>query len=220
MKRFIYVAIAAFVLSAAGCVSTPKASAVPAPVASAAAKDSPISMAQLDEYLFRSDVMVVDLPPGTGDAQLTMSQQVPLTGAVIVSTPQDIALLDARKGLNMFRRVDVPVFGIVENMSYFICPHCQGRSDIFSHGGARAEAQKLGCDFLGEIPLDMRSARPRTAAARSWCRSPTARMPRPIGPSPARCGRRCSKRKARPRARRRASSSSSPFAQVPRLTLR
>lgn len=101
------------------------------------------------------DVMVVDLPPGTGDAQLTMSQQVPLTGAVIVSTPQDIALLDARKGLNMFRRVDVPVFGIIENMSYFVCPHCQGRSDIFSHGGARAEAQKLGCDFLGEIPLDM-----------------------------------------------------------------
>ena len=101
------------------------------------------------------DILVVDLPPGTGDAQLTMSQQVPLTGAVIVSTPQDIALLDARKGLNMFRRVDVPVFGIIENMSYFICPHCQGRSDIFSHGGARAEAEKLGVDFLGEIPLDM-----------------------------------------------------------------
>jgi len=101
------------------------------------------------------DVLVVDLPPGTGDAQLTMAQQVPLTGAVIVSTPQDIALLDARKGLNMFRRVDVPVFGIIENMSYFICPHCQGRSDIFSHGGARAEAAKLGTDFLGEIPLDM-----------------------------------------------------------------
>jgi ATP-binding protein involved in chromosome partitioning len=101
------------------------------------------------------DVLVVDLPPGTGDAQLTMSQQVPLTGAVIVSTPQDIALLDARKGLNMFRRVDVPVFGIIENMSYFVCPHCQGRSDIFSHGGARAEADKLGVDFLGEIPLDI-----------------------------------------------------------------
>ncbi len=101
------------------------------------------------------DLLVVDLPPGTGDAQLTMSQQVPLTGAVIVSTPQDIALLDARKGLNMFRRVDVPVMGIIENMSYFVCPHCQGHSDIFSHGGARAEAQKLGVDFLGEIPLDM-----------------------------------------------------------------
>ncbi len=101
------------------------------------------------------DVLVVDLPPGTGDAQLTMSQQVPLTGAVIVSTPQDIALLDARKGLNMFRRVDVPVLGIIENMSYFVCPHCQGRSDIFSHGGARREADKLGMEFLGEIPLDM-----------------------------------------------------------------
>jgi ATP-binding protein involved in chromosome partitioning len=99
------------------------------------------------------DVLVVDLPPGTGDAQLTMSQNVPLSGAVIVSTPQDIALLDARKGLNMFRRVDVPVFGIVENMSYFVCPHCGERSEIFSHGGARAEAAKLGTDFLGEVPL-------------------------------------------------------------------
>jgi len=99
------------------------------------------------------DVMVVDLPPGTGDAQLTMSQNVPLSGAVIVSTPQDIALLDARKGLNMFRKVDVPVFGIVENMSYFVCPHCGERSEIFSHGGARAEAKKLGTDFLGEVPL-------------------------------------------------------------------
>ncbi|HUC63914.1 MAG TPA: iron-sulfur cluster carrier protein ApbC [Stellaceae bacterium] len=101
------------------------------------------------------DVMVVDLPPGTGDAQLTMAQQVPLAGAVIVSTPQDIALLDARKGLNMFRRVDVPVLGIVENMSYFRCPHCGGRSDIFSHGGARREAERLGVEFLGEVPLDI-----------------------------------------------------------------
>jgi ATP-binding protein involved in chromosome partitioning len=101
------------------------------------------------------DVLVADLPPGTGDAQLTMAQQVPLSGAVIVSTPQDIALLDARKGLNMFRKVDVPVLGIVENMSYFLCPHCGERSDIFSHGGARREAEKLGTDFLGEIPLDM-----------------------------------------------------------------
>lgn len=101
------------------------------------------------------DVMVVDMPPGTGDAQLTMAQRVPLAGAVIVSTPQDIALLDARKGLNMFRRVDVPVLGIIENMSYFLCPHCGGRSEIFSHGGARETAQKLGVPFLGEIPLDM-----------------------------------------------------------------
>ena len=99
------------------------------------------------------DVMVVDMPPGTGDAQLTMAQQVPLAGAVIVSTPQDIALLDARKGLNMFRKVDVPVLGIVENMSYFLCPHCGERSEIFSHGGARREAEKLGAEFLGEVPL-------------------------------------------------------------------
>jgi ATP-binding protein involved in chromosome partitioning len=101
------------------------------------------------------DVMVVDMPPGTGDAQLTMAQQVPLAGAVIVSTPQDIALLDARKGLNMFRKVDVPVLGIVENMSYFLCPHCGERTDIFSHGGAKREAAALGCDFLGEMPLDV-----------------------------------------------------------------
>jgi len=101
------------------------------------------------------DVLVVDMPPGTGDAQLTMAQRVPLTGAVIVSTPQDIALLDARKGLNMFRKVDVPVFGIIENMSYFTCPHCGERSEIFAHGGAKSEAERLGCDFLGEIPLDI-----------------------------------------------------------------
>jgi len=99
------------------------------------------------------DVLVVDMPPGTGDVQLTMAQQVPLTGAVIVSTPQDIALADARRGLNMFRKVDVPVFGIIENMSYFSCPHCGERSEIFSHGGARAEAELLSTDFLGEIPL-------------------------------------------------------------------
>ncbi|MBL6931244.1 MAG: iron-sulfur cluster carrier protein ApbC [Rhodospirillales bacterium] len=99
------------------------------------------------------DVLVVDMPPGTGDVQLTMAQQVPLTGAIIVSTPQDIALADARRGLNMFRKVDVPVFGIIENMSYFACPHCGERSDIFSHGGAKAEAALLSTDFLGEIPL-------------------------------------------------------------------
>ncbi|WP_372396725.1 iron-sulfur cluster carrier protein ApbC [Azospirillum sp. HJ39] len=101
------------------------------------------------------DVLVVDMPPGTGDAQLTMAQQVPLAGAVIVSTPQDIALLDARKGLNMFRRVDVPVLGIIENMSYFCCPNCGHRTDIFSHGGARKEADDLGMEFLGEIPLHL-----------------------------------------------------------------
>jgi len=99
------------------------------------------------------DVLVVDMPPGTGDAQLTMAQRVPLAGAVIVSTPQDIALLDARKGLNMFRKVDVPVLGLIENMSYFTCPKCGERTEIFSHGGAKAEAERLGMDFLGEIPL-------------------------------------------------------------------
>ena len=101
------------------------------------------------------DVMVVDMPPGTGDAQLTMAQQVPLKGAVIVSTPQDLALIDARRGIAMFRRVNVPVLGIVENMSTFICPHCGTRSDIFGHGGARAEAERLGVPFLGEVPLDI-----------------------------------------------------------------
>lgn len=101
------------------------------------------------------DLLVVDMPPGTGDAQLTMAQQVPLAGAVIVSTPQDLALIDARKGLNMFRRVDVPVLGIVENMSYFLCPSCGERSDVFGHGGARKEADKLGIPFLGEVPLHM-----------------------------------------------------------------
>jgi ATP-binding protein involved in chromosome partitioning len=99
--------------------------------------------------------MVVDMPPGTGDAQLTMAQQVPLKGAVIVSTPQDLALIDARRGIAMFRRVNVPVLGIVENMSYFQCPHCGTRSDIFSHGGARHEAERLGVPFLGEVPLHM-----------------------------------------------------------------
>lgn len=102
------------------------------------------------------DVLVVDMPPGTGDAQLTMAQQVPLAGAVIVSTPQDLALIDARKGLNMFRRVDVPVLGIVENMSFFLCPDCGGRHDIFGHGGARAEATRLDVPFLGEVPLTMK----------------------------------------------------------------
>ena len=101
------------------------------------------------------DVLVVDMPPGTGDAQLTMAQQTPLAGAVIVSTPQDLALLDARRGVAMFRKVEVPILGIVENMSYFICPECGTRSDIFAHGGARHEAERQGVPFLGEIPLAM-----------------------------------------------------------------
>ena len=102
------------------------------------------------------DIMIVDMPPGTGDAQLTMAQDVPLAGAVIVSTPQDIALLDARKGINMFQKVEVPVLGIIENMSYFSCPHCGERTDIFSHGGAHEESGRQGVDFLGEVPLDIK----------------------------------------------------------------
>jgi len=99
------------------------------------------------------DVLVVDMPPGTGDAQLTMAQRVPLKGAIIVSTPQDLALVDARKGLAMFRKTQVPILGIVENMSVFVCPNCGHESHIFSHGGARAVAETLGVPFLGEIPL-------------------------------------------------------------------
>ena len=119
----------------------------------------PMVMGALEQFMRNVnwgplDVMVVDMPPGTGDAQLTMAQSVPLSGAVIVSTPQDIALADARKGLNMFRKVDVPVLGLIENMSYFNCPHCGERTAIFDHGGARREAEVLMIDFLGEIPLD------------------------------------------------------------------
>jgi ATP-binding protein involved in chromosome partitioning len=99
------------------------------------------------------DILVVDMPPGTGDAQLTLAQRVPLAGAVIVSTPQDIALIDARKGLAMFQRTHVPVLGIIENMSTFFCPNCGHESHIFGHGGARETAAKIGCDFLGEVPL-------------------------------------------------------------------
>ncbi|MCX7836131.1 MAG: Mrp/NBP35 family ATP-binding protein [bacterium] len=101
------------------------------------------------------DYLVVDLPPGTGDAQLTLAQKVNLSGAVIVTTPQDLALLDARKGVVMFQKVDVPILGIVENMSYFLCPHCGERTDIFSNGGGRASAMEMGIDFLGEIPLKL-----------------------------------------------------------------
>ncbi len=99
------------------------------------------------------DVMILDMPPGTGDAQLTVAQRVKLAGAVIVSTPQDVALLDARRGVRMFERTNVPVLGLVENMSYFCCPNCGHRTDIFGHGGAQAEAARLGIEFLGEVPL-------------------------------------------------------------------
>ena len=99
------------------------------------------------------DVLVIDMPPGTGDAQLTIAQRVALAGAVIVSTPQDIALIDARRGVKMFERVHVPVLGLVENMSYYCCPNCGHRAELFGHGGARAEAARLKTDFLGEVPL-------------------------------------------------------------------
>lgn len=102
------------------------------------------------------DVLVVDFPPGTGDAHLSMTQKVPISGAVIVSTPQDIALLDAKKGAAMFEKVGVPILGLIENMSYYLCPHCGERSEIFGHGGARAVAEETGMAFLGEIPLDAR----------------------------------------------------------------
>lgn len=101
------------------------------------------------------DILVVDLPPGTGDAQLTMAQQTPLAGAVIVSTPQDIALIDARRGIEMFKKVNVPLLGLIENMSSFCCPTCNHVTPIFGHGGARLEAEKRGIPYLGEIPLDM-----------------------------------------------------------------
>ncbi len=139
------------------------------------------------------DTLLVDMPPGTGDAQLTMAQQVPLSGAVIVSTPQDIALLDAKKGLNMFRKVDVPVLGIVENMSYFACPNCGHVAHVFSHGGARREAEKLGMEFLGEMPLDIEiretsaGRRPRSPGSR--CRAASHRET-PCRVSRPRAGRR------------------------------
>jgi ATP-binding protein involved in chromosome partitioning len=119
----------------------------------------PMVMSALTQFLREVewgelDVLVVDMPPGTGDAQLTMAQSVPLSGALIVSTPQDLSLIDARRGIAMFRQVAVPLLGVVENMSYFVCPHCGGRTDIFAHGGARREAEAHGAPFLGEIPLD------------------------------------------------------------------
>jgi ATP-binding protein involved in chromosome partitioning len=100
------------------------------------------------------DLLLVDMPPGTGDAQLTLAQIIPLAGAVVVSTPQDLALIDARRGVAMFRRVDVPILGVVENMSVFVCPSCGGRTELFGHGGAREEAARIGAPFLGEVPLD------------------------------------------------------------------
>ncbi|WP_018408358.1 Mrp/NBP35 family ATP-binding protein [Methylocystis rosea] len=102
------------------------------------------------------DALVIDMPPGTGDVQLTIAQQVPLAGAVIVSTPQDLALIDARRAVSMFQKVEAPILGVIENMSYFLCPHCGGRSEIFAHGGARHDAEQMGVPFLGEAPLDIK----------------------------------------------------------------
>ncbi|OSQ38339.1 Mrp/NBP35 family ATP-binding protein [Thalassospira mesophila] len=121
----------------------------------------PMAMGALEQLLRDTDwgeldVLVVDMPPGTGDIQLSMAQRVPVTGAVIVSTPQDIALLDARKGLNMFRKVNVPIFGLIENMSYYQCPNCGHVDHVFDHGGAHKAADELGVPFLGEIPLDLK----------------------------------------------------------------
>jgi ATP-binding protein involved in chromosome partitioning len=121
----------------------------------------PMVMKALDQFLTdvkwgELDFMIIDLPPGTGDAQLTMTQKVPLSGAVVVTTPQDVALIDARKGLAMFRKVNVPVLGIVENMSYYICRHCGEREEIFGHGGGKKTAEMLGVPFLGEVPIDPR----------------------------------------------------------------
>ena len=120
----------------------------------------PMVMGALEQMLVdvkwdNIDVMVIDMPPGTGDTQLTISQRVPLTGAIIVSTPQDIALIDAKKGLNMFKRVKVPILGIIENMSYYICPSCGSRDEIFSSGGAKKTAEEMKVNFLGDIPLDL-----------------------------------------------------------------
>jgi ATP-binding protein involved in chromosome partitioning len=119
----------------------------------------PMVMKALDQFLTdvkwgELDFMIIDLPPGTGDAQLTLTQKVPLTGAVVVTTPQDVALIDARKGLAMFRKVNVPLLGIIENMSYFICRHCGEREEIFGHGGGKRTAEMLGVPFLGEVPID------------------------------------------------------------------
>jgi ATP-binding protein involved in chromosome partitioning len=105
------------------------------------------------------DYLLIDLPPGTSDASMSMAMEAPISGVVIVSTPQDVALEDAAKAVAMFDKLNVPVFGVVENMSYFVCPHCSGRSEIFGHGGARQAAEDLGLEFLGEVPLDLSTRR-------------------------------------------------------------
>ncbi|MEP5376633.1 MAG: P-loop NTPase, partial [Hyphomicrobiales bacterium] len=101
------------------------------------------------------DVLIVDLPPGTGDVQLTLCQKTQLTGAIVVSTPQDVALLDARKALDMFDKLKTPVLGLIENMSTYICPSCGHEAHLFGHGGVKSEAERVGVPFLGELPLDL-----------------------------------------------------------------
>ena len=157
------------------------------------------------------DILVVDLPPGTGDAQLTMAQQAPLSGAVIVSTPQDIALIDARRGIAMFQKVNIPLLGLIENMSSFCCPACNRLTPIFGHGGARQEAETPRHSVISARSRSTsRSARPPTTAARSSRPSPRAFMRGTISTSRATSGRRS--RPARQAGRRRASSSSEPQA--------
>ena len=118
----------------------------------------PMVMRAVEQLLFdvqwgELDFLVVDLPPGTGDAQLTLAQRVPISGAIIVTTPQDVALIDARKAVNMFKSIGTPILGIIENMSYFICPHCTTRTDIFSHGGGKKTSLQMQVPYLGEIPI-------------------------------------------------------------------
>ena len=153
------------------------------------------------------DVLVVDMPPGTGDAQLTMAQQVPLAGAVIVSTPQDLALIDARKGLAMFRRVDVPVLGIVENMSYFLCPHCGGRTDIFGHGGAAPKRPGSACRSSARCRCTARSARRSDAGTPVVVSDPEGEHARSTARSPRRPGTGSGPSAERPGGGRRGSSS-------------
>ena len=157
----------------------------------------PMVMSALTQFLREVDwgeldVLVVDMPPGTGDAQLTMAQNVPLSGAVIVSTPQDLSLIDARRGMAMFKQVDVPLLGVVENMSYFVCPHCGGRTDIFAHGGARHEAEAHGAPFLGEIPLDMTIRETSDGGAPVVVSAPDSPQARPISRWLSACAQRCS----------------------------
>ncbi len=120
----------------------------------------PMLMKALEQFLHGTkwgelDYLVIDLPPGTGDVQISLVQMTPVAGAVVVTTPQDLALIDVKKAVRMFEKVGVPILGVVENMSYFLCPQCGTRTDIFSHGGARHEAERLGVPFLGEVPLHM-----------------------------------------------------------------